>query len=237
MPSLAERIKTQSLPGYEAAGNPTVATPPILPGAALPGNKYIRCPLPPFSANSDTLRQYNEGGAVPTRRVIPLPTSVREGSGTQIINTTVTGNSGGSSAGGSTSGGTTGTIKAATITFNVPALSPLGTFQTTIIMAKSFQLLQMNSSAPLEVRLYGSNLSRAVDIARLSDTAPPFEINGIITDVIFDTAPYQWNWQNRIAANADSPQSTTIYVTVVNPSPTTGTGLATASILYLPLEA
>ena len=232
MPPLAERLKTQSLPGYEAASNPTVATPPILPGAALPGNKYIRCPLPPFSANSDTLRQYNEGGAVPTRRVIPLPTSVREGSGTQIINTTVTNSSGS----GSSSGGTGSSLKATTAFLNVPSLAPQGAFQTTLQMAKSFQLLQVVASAPIEVRLYGNLLAQVIDISRLSDTAPPFEITGMITDVIFDTAPYQWYWQNRIAANADNPQGLNIYVTIVNPSPTTGTGLSTLAVTYLPLE-
>ena len=230
MPALADRLKTQSLPGFEAATTPVNAAPAILPGAALPGNKYIRCPLPPFSANSDTLRQYNEGGAVPTRRVIPLPISVREGLGTTINNTTVTNSSGSSSS----SSGTT--LKAVTVFLNVPPLAGSAAFSATVQMAKSFQLLQVASSQALEVRLYGTALAQVSDVARLTDSAPPFEINGVITDVVFDTIPYQWNWQNRVGANADSPQSSTIYVNVVNPS-STATAAASIAITYLPLES
>ena len=232
MPPLAERLKTQSLPGYAAAENPSVTAPPILPGAALPGNKYIRCPLPPFSANSDTLRQYNEGGAVPTRRVIPIPNNNGLGSGTQIINTSVT------TSGGGSSGGSSGTtLKAVTAFLSVPSIAPLGTYQTVLPMAKSFQLLQLVSNTALEVRMYGNLLAQVSDIARLTDYAPPFETNGIITDVVFDTSPYQWNWQNRIGANADNPQGLNIYITAVNPSPTTGTSLATIAFTFLPLES
>lgn len=231
MPSLADRLKTQSLPGFESADIPAKVAPPPITGAAVPGNKYIRCPLPPFSANSDTLRQYNEGGAVPTRRVIPLPASVREGSGTTINNTTVTNSSGSSSSSGS---GTT--LKSVTVFLNAPPLSVSGVYSATIQMAKSFQLLQIASSQPVEVRLYGTVLAQVSDVARVTDNSPPFEINGVITDVVFDTLPYQWNWQNRIGANADSPQGTTIYVNVVNSS-LANTTAASIAITYLPLES
>jgi hypothetical protein len=188
--------------------------------------------LPPFAVNIDTLRQYNEGGAVPTRRVIPLPISVQAGSGTTINNSFVQSSSGGSS-GGSSSGTT---LKAVTAFVNVSPLSPIGVFATTVQMAKSFQLLQVTFSQPLEIRLYGTSLAQVSDMARLTDNAPPFEINHVITDVVLDTAPYQWSWQNRICANADNPQTTTIYITIVNPSGSVGTSSASVAITYLPLE-
>ena len=231
MPSLADRLKTQSLQGFSAVDNSQrAATPPQV--VAPPGNKYIRCPLPPFSTTIDTLRQYNEGGAVPTRRVIPLPVSVIASGGTVINNTSVTNSSGSSS---STATGTT--LKSVTVFLTVNPLTARGVFQSTIVMAKSFQLLQIASNQPVEVRLYGNALAQVSDVARLTDNSPNFEINGVITDVVFDTLPYQWNWQNRIGANADSPQGTTIYVNVINPSASVATTTASIAITYLPLES
>ena len=62
-------------------------------------------------------------------------------------------------------------------------------------------------------------------------------ITGIITDIVFDTAPFVWSWQNRIGANADPVQNTNIYVTVINPSQIVGSASAILSIQYLPLES
>jgi hypothetical protein len=156
---------------------------------------------------------------------------VSQGSGT-TINNSFTQNSSGSSSSSST--GTT--LKAVTVFLTVPPLASAAVFSGTVQMAKSFQLIQITPNQPVEVRLYGNTLAQVSDVARLTDTAPPFETNGMITDVVFDTLPYQWNWQNRIGANADSPQGLTIYVNVVNPS-NVATGAATVAITYLPLES
>jgi hypothetical protein len=84
--------------------------------------------------------------------------------------------------------------------------------------------------------MYGTALAQTIDGARPADTAPPFEVTqGLITDVIFDTAPFQWNWQNRIGANADNPQTKTVYVSVIN-NTASGVGASTVSLTYLPLE-
>jgi hypothetical protein len=49
------------------------------------------------------------------------------------------------------------------------------------------------------------------------DAPPPAEWqNGIITDVVLDTTPYQWNWENRVGCNSDSPQTTNLYIAVTN---------------------
>lgn len=228
-------IRRDSPKGFAAVENPPDTAPVNQPGRALGGNSFIRCPLPPFNATVDTLRQFNESGKIPTRRVIPLPAATSANGGGSVTNTTVI-NQGGGSSGGSTVVPTK--LVSATVTLNVPALTPGGIFTATVTMAKSFQLLQLTSSAPLEIRMYGDAITQGGDVPRATDTAVPFEtVPGIITDIVFDTAPFQWNWQNRIGANADPVQNTNIYVTVINPSQIVGSASAILSIQYLPLES
>jgi len=227
-------IRRESPKGFAAVENSPESVQVNQPGRALGGNPYIRCPLPPFNATSDTLRQFNEGGKIPTRRVIPLPVSTTSGGGGSVTNTTVISQGGGS--GGSTVVQTK--LVSATVTLNAPALTPGGIFTATVTMAKSFQLLQLTASAPLEIRMYGDAITQGGDVPRATDTAVPFEIvSGVITDVVFDTAPFIWSWQNRIGANADPVQNTNIYVTVINPSQIVGSASAAISIQYLPLES
>lgn len=234
MPPLSQMIRRDSPKGFAAVENSPDTTPVNQPGRGPGGNAFIRCPLPPFNATVDTLRQFNENGKIPTRRVIPLPVSAFSGGSGNVTNTTVINQGGGSS------GGTTVPTKlvSAAVTLNVPALTPGGIFTATVTMAKSFQLLQLTSSAPLEIRIYGDAITQGGDVPRATDTAVPFEtVPGVITDVVFDTAPFQWNWQNRIGANADPVQNTNIYVTVVNPSQIVGSASAILSIQFLPLES
>lgn len=233
MPPLSAMLtpKGTTLAGYQSAEKDQIP-PPMEPPGKLGANKYIRSPLPPFSATTDTLRQFNEDGHTPTRRVIPLPNVPVGTGGTTINNTVVTNNGGGS-------GGSTQTkLTAQTAVVNVPVLAPGEIFQTTIQMAKSFQLLSLSSTNPVEVRIYGNGLVQAADVVRLTDTAVPFEVvSNILTDVVFDTSPFFWNWQNRIGANADDPQSLNIYVSVINPDPTTGQPATVVTITFLPLES
>ena len=206
--------------------------PPVAmtPGSAQGGNAYIRCPLPPFNATVDTMRQFNESGKVPTRRVIPLPVQTVTGvPGTSVTNVTDTGSNGG---GG---GGTGTTLAPASVTVNVPTLGPLQRFTAMVPTAKEYQLIRLSTSTPVEVRLYSNSTSRGGDIARQPDTAVPFEIvSGLMTDVLFDTLPYVWSWQNRVVANADSPQTDNLYITIVNPSATMGISGGTLTIIFLP---
>lgn len=228
-------IKERLLRGLEGFEESQPLSTPSTPQPRASGgpNPYIRCPIPPLNANSDTLRQFDEGGSIPSRRVIPLPVSVSGGGGTLIQNTTVVAPSAG--GGGGTSGGTT-SLTATSVTMNVPALAPNTTYTTKISMAKAFQLLQVTASQPLELRMYGSSLSQGADISRPTDTSPAFtSVTGLITNVVFDTSPYQWAWQNRVAANADNPQTSDIYVTIISPA-SAGISPATITIMYLPLE-
>ena len=232
MPSLKDMLSVKSMSGFAPAENAPKISPPTVMSGANPGiNPYRRCPLPPFSATPDTLRQFDETGKVPARRVIPLPFQTA-GSGGGVTNniTNVTSTGGGG-------GGSTTSLASASVAFSVPALSPGQAYTATVQIAKSFQLLLLTVSNPVNVRLYGTALAQIIDVSRLTDTAPPFEVtSGLITDIAFDTSPFQWSWQNRIAANADAPQSKTVYITVINYG-LTGLGATTGSLTFLPLES
>lgn len=222
-----------TLDGFAATEHPKSSPPAELSGKIIGGNPYRRCPLPPFSATVDTIRQFDESGKIPTRRVIPLPFE-KAGQGGAVTNITkVTTTPSGSSSGG---GGTSSLISA-TASLSVPALSPGESFMATLPMAKSFQLLLLTATNPVEVRTYGTATAQLGDSPRATDTAVPFEVTAnIITDVVFDTAPFIWNWQNRIGANADNPQTTNTYVTVVNPT-TSSIGPTNVTFSFLPLES
>lgn len=235
MPPLSTMLQTQSLPGFEGVDQPPThpPIPPVEEGANM--NPYLRCPLPPFSTTVDTIRQWNMTGKNPVMRVIPLPTQQGAGGGavTNITNVTTT-----ASGGGGGAAPTPVSLLPQTAFINVPPLLPGATYQAIMRLSQSFQLLQVGATAALEVRLYADPVTRANDIARMTDLAVQFSnIEGVITDVVLDTYPYQWTWENRIGANADSPQTVNLYVTVVNPSQTTGTNAARVTVVYLPLES
>ena len=227
-------LKTQSLPGFEGIEHPPKA--PVLPASDIASglNPYLRCPLPPFSTTVDTIRQWNMTGKNPVMRVIPLPTQQGAGGGANSavnITTTATG-------GGTVTPAAPTTLLPLTAFFNVPALAPAGTFTVTLKLSESFQLLQINSSQPFEVRLYSNSTTRIQDIARPTDFAVNFAaIEGFITDVTFDVEPFSYEWQNRVGANADTPQTVNAYVTVVNPSQTTGVNAGVVTVIYVPLES
>ena len=232
MPPLNQMIRSSSPPGFAAVEN-TPETPVNQPGAALGGNPYIRCPLPPFNATSDTLRQFNESGKTPTRRVIPLPPSTASGGGGSVVTNTTVINQGGGGGGASP---TTSVITS--VTLQVPALTPGQRLQARLTMNPCIQLVSILTTVFGEVRLYSNATVQQADAPRATDTAPPFEVTqGIITDVVFDTTPLQWTWQNRIAVNSDSPRSSNFYVTVINPSLVIGTSAGRVTISYLPLES
>jgi len=95
-------------------------------------------------------------------------------------------------------------------------------------------LLLLSSSATCRVELYGNASIQAGDLARPLDT-PPVSPQNIITDVVLDTVPYQWSWQNRIGANADNPQTSLVYITVTNLN--VSSSAITITVSYVPLES
>jgi hypothetical protein len=231
MPSLKDLLAVKSLPGYEQQTQ-TPPTPPVVQPGGPGSNPFRRCPLPPFNAGPDTLRQFEENGKIPARRVIPLPAQVA-GTGASVTNVTnVT-----TTASGSSSSSSTTSPTSASVAITVPAMVPGQVYTTSVQIAKGFQLLSLTASNAVEVRLYGTSLSQTIDIARATDTAPAFEVTmNMMTDVVFDTSPYLWSWQNRIVANADDPQTKFVYVTVINYG-TSGISGTTVTINYVPTQS
>src|ERR1700680_2661460 len=119
MPPLDAMLKTQNLKGFEAVEKPL--TLPVAENSGVGLNPYLRCPLPPFSTTSDTLRQWNFSGKTPVMRVIPLPTQQGAGGGSGTNITKVTTTSSGSGGGGSNVPTPLTPVTAFT---NVPLLSP-----------------------------------------------------------------------------------------------------------------
>ena len=208
---------------------------PPLPQSTMRASTFLRCPLPSFGADVDSLRQFEQGAGVPQIRIIPPPAP-------QVVTTAAASGQlvSGSSSSSSSSSSTTISLVAASVTFNVGTLTSLASVSGTVaVLKKSFQLISVSATAACEVRLYGTALAQLIDASRATDAPVPAEIsqNVITPGVIFDTVPYIWDWQNRIAANGDNPQTGTLYITVVNPDPVnTVAGLAIV-IVYLPLES
>jgi hypothetical protein len=232
MPSLKDSLRT-NLEGFVPAA-PALSLPPI---ATLPGqsnnfkaNPSIRCPLPPFNAGPDTLRQFDQGdGDSPKRRVIPLPVQSQIGTGSIIQNVSVI--SSASSGGGTATAGLT----ARTVIYTSPVLAPGASDAVALTMAKSFQLIFADANTRCEMRLYGSALGQAVDSGRAIDSPVAAEVfNDLITDLVLDTAPYDWSWQNRVGVNTDLPQSARAFITVWNTD--TVDAQITIALVFLPLE-
>ena len=232
MPSLADSIGTK-LEGYTPIKPSLPLVPQSVPGeGGFRPNSMIRSPLPPINAGVDTLRQFNDAdGNIPHRRVLPLPVGTGIGGGTTVTNTTVTS---ASSSGGT---GTGTTLTAQNFTVTTPLLATGSTsFQTLNLSAKSFQLISVKATSACEIRMYGSATAMAIDAARITDAPLPAELaNGLITDVVLDTAPFQWFWENRVGCNSDSPQTTNLYIAITNVGETPS--LAQVNMVLLPLES
>ena len=224
MPALKD-VLSKGLPeGYVPVENAPPATSPV--DDAQFSSPTVRCPLPPTNADADSLRTFQKGSSTPQFRVMPLPPQTGG-------STTVT--EGGSSSSSSGSGGGTAVSVATTVstTVNIPAN---GATITRIAATQSFQLLSISTNAPCCVRLYGNAAAQDTDSSRAIDAPVPAELTqNIIIDLVFDTTPYFWTTQNIMGVNADSPQGTTLYVTILNPNAVPISNL-TVYITFLPLE-
>lgn len=228
MPPLKHRI---SGPTGFVAQDELPEAPPRVPGRVSGANPFIRCPLPPFNSSPDTLKQFEENGKIPAKRVIPLPVQTQVGGNVTVVNnTSVTSTGGGSSSSSSSA------ANSATVTLDCPTMNPGDVFSATLTVAKVAALLILTASDLCEVRIYGDPITQTVDAGRLVDTAPQYEVTpGLVSDVVFDTPPLTWNWQNRIFVNQDSPVTTNLYITVLNPA--TGSVVTpSVTITYLTLE-
>lgn len=195
-------------------------------------NPFLRCPLPPFNSDPDTLRQFEVGTQAPQIRVMPLPVQAT----VATVSATSTA-SASSSTGSTTVVPVTPTLSPRSVTITTPVLAPGDNYQTFISAAKSFQMLAASSSGVSEVRLYGSSVVQAFDASRATDSPVPAEItSNVITCVVFEELPYNWPFQNLVGANQSTPQTTSLFVTVINAS-ATDAGSFVVALTFLPLES
>jgi hypothetical protein len=102
--------------------------------------------------------------------------------------------------------------------------------------SRSFQLLVLAVNSAARVRIYGTAAAQSGDLGRGLDIPPAAgTAQNIICDVVLDTAPFTWPFQDRVGANADTPQTTNIYVTVTNLD--TNSDAITVTFQYVPLQA
>jgi len=122
--------------------------------------------------------------------------------------------------------GTTGTTTvistpptAQTVGFVTPALLVGQVFTTVIQIAKAFDVLGFGVSAPARIRLYKTAQTQAADSSRsLTQRVPIGTANGIICDMQLQQ-PNELSWKNSPdfpGSNGDTPQTTSIYLTVTN---------------------
>jgi hypothetical protein len=231
MATLKESLAAD-LTGYTPVQvEPTLAKyhPPMEPDLQPKFNPMLRCPLPPVSVTPDSLRQFYLGGVVPQMRVFTPPNSLPGSGGTVIQNTTIQTTTSGSSSSSTSSIAS----KQASITTSV--LNPNDVFSGSLLVSKSFQLLQVTASSTCRIQLYGTAMAQSIDLGRALDAAPAAGVfQNIISDVALDTAPYQWPYQNRIGANGDSPQTSLVYISITNLDIVSD--VITVTISYVPLE-
>jgi len=202
-------------------------TNPATPSAPSP---RMRTAVPGTNADADLINQVGKGGSNPQFRMLPLPPAT--GASTTVIE------KGGSSSSSSGGGGSSSTVTLLpkTATIPVPSLGAGSLAMLSVSLSQSFQILSAASNNPCDVRLYGSATAQSTDATRSSDAPVPAEAKqNIILNVIFDTVPYIWYCQNIVGANGLAPQSTLLYLTVVNAStgPISGTVI---TIVYVPIE-
>jgi hypothetical protein len=115
-------------------------------------------------------------------------------------------------------------------------LNPGQVFVSSFSVSKSFALLGLSCNSPVRVQMYGTAQAQSFDAARGLDVPPPAgTTQNIICDVALDTAPFNWAFQSRVGSNGDSPQKSTVYVTLTNLD--TKSDTITVTLSYVPLES
>lgn len=233
MPSLKDAT-SNTLAGYiPVTASPQASLPPTI-GLEPTLNTMLRCPLPPiFQASPDSLRQFYQGGKVPQTRLLSAVTTTigSAGGGGSSASASVVFSSGG----GSVPPPTPIIEKQAVITTTVlgPGAQFVGTLPN---IGRSYQLLTVSSNVAARIEIYGTAFAQTADLSRALDQPPAAgTTQGIITDIALDTIPMTWNFQNRIAANGDVPQTQNSYMTITNLS---GAAVPiTVTLQYVPIEA
>lgn len=226
MPTIDEAAKIDWT-RFSVANRSEIAKSPPVMDLEPTFNRYIRCPLPQVNSTPDSLRQFYIGNQVPQMRIISPPTMLGSTSGGSIVQNTIINT--GSSSGGSN----IITEKTASITSSV--LNTDEGFQGSVLLSRSYQLLGISSDAICRVRLYGNSLAQILDESRDSDTSPVAgSSDGLLIDVVLDTAPFQLLLQNISGANSDNPQTQVTYVTITNTDVSSNS--IGVTLIYVPLE-
>jgi hypothetical protein len=233
MPALSETIG-QDLSNYRPAAQPSSPrVAPVAPPSPYkePGlNVFLRCPLPPvWQATPDSLRQYYQNNLIPQTRLFNPPALVTGGPSATTINSSIT--SGGASGGGSSS---STSLSITNTSIKTTSLNAGSKFTGSFALSKAFELLNITATSPCRVQMYGTALAQSSDAFRPLDVSPPAGTGqNIICDIVLDTFPYNWSFQNREGSNSDSPVTSTVYLTVTNLDAVSD--IITLSISYIPI--
>jgi hypothetical protein len=183
--------------------------------------------LPGIFPSSDNLVGYHIGGKAPQYR-IPVPAQApAQGAGSTSTTTTIV---------TSSSSTTNNPATSQTASISTATISPGATYTGVITMAKAFVLLNLSVSAAARIELYSTLAAQSSDLHRPSTIGPGYATEqGIITDIVLDTAPYVWQAVNVIGANGDTPQTQNIYVSLTNLSAASQTYVV--SIQFVPVQS
>lgn len=221
---------------------PLTATDNIAPPIPTTGRQndpgqYIRCPIPPIGLGpTDNLRQFYNNGLVPQFRAQMLSTALpgprSTGSVTETVNVTAPGaSSGGGSGGGSTTNGIF------TTSITSPSLSPNQNYSGTILLARTYIVLNVAVSTAARIRLYINKTLQTNDLMRNTSTPVTLGLmNGIVGDWLLQSSS-EFNWSCSpapVGFNADSPSDSAAYITISNPA--SSSNIIQVTLTYATLE-
>lgn len=226
-----ERALNRDTTGYEPAEH--IPPPASQPEQTLfPQRNTIQiCSLPNLPGifpSTNNILDYYIGGKAPQQRA-PLPAPTTAG-GAGTTNSTVVVSSSSSST-------TNNPPTSQTVSLTTPPLNTGDTFQTTVTMAKAFYLQQISTAEPVRVQLYSTAAAQSADVFRAATVPAGLGTEqGLIADVYLDTAPVSWELDPAaIGRNGNSPQTSTIYITITNLGGSGST--ATVTFVYVPLQS
>ncbi len=241
MATLNEATRLNNLEGYEQiAPSAPKPAPPVF-DLQPTFNPYMRSPYPISGSNPDGLRQFYQG-TIPQNRLLPILPAPTNNTGAVSTITNVQS----VVAGGTASGNTGSTVTLSDLqvshilpqstSITTPVLGPGSRFSSGMLISRSFQLLKLTTSDMCRVTLYGtaaaclSDAGRGLDVAPLAGTT-----QNIISDIILDTAPFTWAYQDQVGCNGDSPQNQLVYIAVTDIGASSVS--ITVTLQYVPIEA
>jgi hypothetical protein len=238
MPSLEESTQPIREDLFERVpvSSATLATPPPYTDQdvlySIKSSFNLRCPAPPFNVSPDNLRQFYTGGRVPQHRVIAPPTLTSQAAAAGGSTTTTV------VASSTTSSSTTTSPSAQTVGITTPSLNVGQVYPTVVQIAKSFEVLAVGVNSPARLELYKTSAQQAADLTRsVNDPVPIGTEHGIICDITMLTSTELfWDCSpNFPGSNADSPQTTSIYITITNLG--ASASAISATITFVPNES